>query len=196
MNPFRVIKSMCEFIRICTECGVNTEFEAEVCRACALRQQDTGTRLLIEAVKVKKGHTCQQVLSIRDYAVLEWYLHDHGQRDGFIDRQVRMKIADSRILVTSSLPDNVVTLNSRIVVNVAEQGPQSRTLTRWDSVLSNETGVSIVSPLGLALLGLGIGETVTITRRDGSTIAALLEDVNYQPEAARRANRYIAMTSG
>lgn len=84
-------------------------------------------------------------------------------------------------------PD-VVTMNSRIVfTRGAGAAPEERVLVYPDRYEANGRCVSVLSPLGAALIGLAAGSSLPFRDRDGAPHAVCVERVAYQPEARGRA---------
>ncbi len=47
-----------------------------------------------------------------------------------------------------------------------------------------QDGISVLTPIGTALLGLSVGDTIAWPRRDGQLLNVRLLEVVYQPERA------------
>jgi regulator of nucleoside diphosphate kinase len=85
-------------------------------------------------------------------------------------------------------PHDVVTMNSTVVYEDETTG-QRRTITivhhRHADVAQGR--VSALAPVGHALLGLAVGESIDWPFPDGKTRRLRVIEVVYQPEAAHRA---------
>jgi regulator of nucleoside diphosphate kinase len=93
----------------------------------------------------------------------------------------------NRALVVDELdvPADVVTMNSRVLYEDQDSGHRAETrLVHRAPMVPGESHVSVLAPIGAALLGLSVGQTITwpYVGRDPLRlrVAALL----YQPEAA------------
>jgi regulator of nucleoside diphosphate kinase len=82
------------------------------------------------------------------------------------------------------VPPDLVTMNSRVLFEVLGTGPFESTLVYpWDA--NHLAGrLSVLAPLGTALLGLSVADTITWTFPDGVTADVRVLSVLYQPEAA------------
>jgi regulator of nucleoside diphosphate kinase len=87
------------------------------------------------------------------------------------------------VLSREVLPE-VVTMNSRVRVRSPETGAEHRLTICYPAQADVEQGrVSVLSPLGLALLGRSVGQQAPWIRPDGRSDSWLIEAIEYQPEA-------------
>ncbi|RWE00138.1 nucleoside-diphosphate kinase [Mesorhizobium sp.] len=131
-------------------------------------------------------------LTAKDFAVLEAMLM---RRRAFADASVPMlerKLAESSIVPIGMIEPDVATLNSRVIFRVDNGPVEMRTLVLGDASAPVGSSLPVGTWRGLCLLGMRIGQSALIKRPDGSGESILLEDVAYQPEAARRAARNVA----
>jgi regulator of nucleoside diphosphate kinase len=131
-------------------------------------------------------------LSAKDYALLAEYLERYAERDMFVARLIRAKLDRALVVFSDCIDPALATLNSRILFRVAGQAAETRTLVRWDREPDVGISLAVTTCLGIALLGARAGETVEVAQRDRPPITVTLEDVAYQPEAARRRTRTAA----
>jgi regulator of nucleoside diphosphate kinase len=79
----------------------------------------------------------------------------------------------------------VVTMNSRVRLREMKTNKMFEiTLVYPQDVNINERKVSILAPVGIAILGCKEGDLVELPVPTGSTISYVIEKVIYQPEAA------------
>jgi regulator of nucleoside diphosphate kinase len=92
----------------------------------------------------------------------------------------------SAILVPPDrMPADVVTMRSRLVLKDVESGARREVaLVYPDEERAHEGQVSVLSPVGLALLGLSEGALVAWPLPSGRTAILRVDSVRYQPEAA------------
>ncbi|MEF7612787.1 nucleoside diphosphate kinase regulator [Aquincola sp. MAHUQ-54] len=96
------------------------------------------------------------------------------------------KLLDAADVVPSqAIPRDVVTMNSRVELwDPATEQCSTMTL-RYPADADPASGaVSVMSPLGMELLGLPAGSTVRWGTADGRSHGAALVSVLFQPEAA------------
>jgi regulator of nucleoside diphosphate kinase len=100
-------------------------------------------------------------------------------------RQLEAELNRALLIDETHIPADVVTMNSRLLYEDQDSGDLAETrLVYRDPVVPGERHVSVLAPIGAALLGLSVGQTITwpYSGRDALRlrVAALL----YQPEAA------------
>ena len=90
----------------------------------------------------------------------------------------------SRVVPPAEVPRGVVTMRSRVRVrDLADDEIDTYTLVYPDEADVNEGKVSVLAPIGMALLGSPAGETIRFEAPAGKR-RLKIERVLYQPEAA------------
>lgn len=95
-------------------------------------------------------------------------------------------ILDSAAVVPSaSIEPQVVTMNSTVVV----EEPESRTRTTYTLVYPKDADpecsrISVLSPVGRALIGARVGETIENVVPDHPSRRLVVAELSYQPEAS------------
>jgi regulator of nucleoside diphosphate kinase len=106
-------------------------------------------------------------------------LHDLDTLEGELDKAKIVKPAD--------IPPNVVTMNSRVRVKDITSGREFVCQIVFPKDADSELNrISILAPIGTALLGYRTGSTVEWQMPSGTRRLKVLS-VEYQPEAAGRA---------
>jgi regulator of nucleoside diphosphate kinase len=83
------------------------------------------------------------------------------------------------------IPADVVTMRSRLVLKDVESGTRREVaLVYPEEERAHDGRVSVLSPVGVALLGLSEGALVGWPLPSGRTAVLRVESVRYQPEAA------------
>jgi regulator of nucleoside diphosphate kinase len=83
------------------------------------------------------------------------------------------------------MPADVVTMRSRLVLKDVESGRHREVVLVYpDEERAHDGHVSVLSPMGVALLGLSESALVRWTLPSGRTAVLRVESVQYQPEAA------------
>ena len=96
--------------------------------------------------------------------------------------QLKKDLATATVLVPEEMPPNVVTMNSEVRVIEANGSTVVKVVFPQEAE-HGQGNVSILAPLGAALLGRKNGETVVYSAPGGEIEVTILEIV-YQPEAA------------
>lgn len=124
-----------------------------------------------------------------DFDRLERLVHRLRTRD----QQPRLadaledEIENAEIVEPHNMPSNVVTMNSEAVVRDLATDVVERIRVVFPGASAPGKGsISVLAPLGLALLGTRTGDEVKWDVPGGSHRRLRVESVTYQPEAAGR----------
>lgn len=128
--------------------------------------------------------SCQ--LTTKDYTILEVMLERQAGRGEALSALLRRKLSHSTVMFRDDIPADVVTLSSRVVYRVGDGPAETRIVAHDDMRGLVGMLLPITHPRGLALLGLRAGQSIAIRLDDGSAETLTVQEVVYQPEAARR----------
>jgi regulator of nucleoside diphosphate kinase len=110
--------------------------------------------------------------------------HAADSNNDLID-SLDQEINRARIVEPGEIPPDVVTMNSQVVFrDDGSQSTQTVTLVYPGQENSVEGRISILTPVGAALLGLSEGQNISYATPDGRQKSLTLLKVLYQPEAA------------
>ena len=103
----------------------------------------------------------------------------------FVDDLLR-EIERARVIDPARVPHDVVTMHSTVRVRDAKRGrPEVYTLVYPEDAAPRLGKLSVLTPVGTALLGRRVGDVVWVESPDGVRSIAV-EAILYQPEAAAR----------
>ena len=95
------------------------------------------------------------------------------------------ELGRARIVEPCDMPAGVVTMNSTVRFEIDTPPRQlCMTLAYPKDMAALEDGISILTPVGTALLGLAIGDTIAWPAPGGQPVHVRIVDVLYQPERA------------
>ncbi|MBB3120405.1 nucleoside diphosphate kinase regulator [Pseudoduganella violacea] len=95
------------------------------------------------------------------------------------------ELARADIVAPEDMPADVVTMNSTVRFEIIGAGEERcLTLAYPKDMAHLPNGISILTPIGAALLGLSVGDTMEWPRPDGQLLQVRLLEVLYQPERA------------
>jgi len=99
-------------------------------------------------------------------------------------RRLEKELASGVIMDSRAIPANVVTMNSKVLIwdNVAGSSSEKRLVFPADSD-KNSANISVLSPMGTALLGQKESCSFTIQTEDGDKLY-LIKKITYQPESS------------
>ena len=119
-------------------------------------------------------HDRSIVVTHRDLALLR-LLRDRAHLESELERA---DIVDAR-----EVPPDVVTMNSRVVFEDATTGNRAEVTIVFPQDADLERGrISVLAPVGTALLGLAEGDSIVWPFPDGSSRCLRVVQVTYQPE--------------
>lgn len=100
------------------------------------------------------------VISSFDMAVIEHSLEETRLPADFLD-ELEAELARADVVEPSAVPENLVCLNRQVTFKVLETGKVfTKTLTAPDQVDKYEDSLSVFAPLGAALIGLSVGQSI------------------------------------
>ena len=89
------------------------------------------------------------------------------------------------IVPSAEIPADVVTMNSRVVFRELETGEETEATLVYPSQADvNQRRISILAPVGAALLGLSAGDEIQWPLPSGKKRTYKIISILYQPEAA------------
>lgn len=107
---------------------------------------------------------------------------------GKAELQAELDRAD--VVEPQDIPPTVVTMNSTVRFAIAETGKEfCLTLVYPRDMDGSADRLSILAPVGAALLGLSVGDELTWPGPGGKTMTVRVQEVVYQPERAGELHR-------
>lgn len=98
------------------------------------------------------------------------------------------ELARAQVVDPNQIPPDVVTMHSRVrFLDESNGNVREVTLVFPHEAAANEGKVSILAPVGVALLGLRQGDSIDWPMPNGRKKTLQIMDVTYQPEAAGEA---------
>ncbi len=123
----------------------------------------------------------------RDYQRLTDMLEEalaRNSRDSAFLKELARELALAEAVEPQDVPADVVTMNSRVILKDVESGEQMDYTLVFPEQANIEQGrLSVVSPIGTAILGYAKGDTLSWQTPGGPRKLQIL-DIPYQPEAA------------
>ena len=127
------------------------------------------------------------VLTEKDFAILEAMLARRQALGDPLAPLIEHKLGEAVVVRGEAIDADIATLNSRVAFRVDALPVEERILVRHEGRGAVGRGLPIDTRRGLAILGMAVGRTTLVRRRDGGQETLSLEKILYQPEAARRA---------
>ena len=163
-----------------------------VCRRWRFRQPariDTGTPGTGE---FPSEHTVQQpviTVSTLDLDRLEALLENTDSKAFPAAGQLARELDRAEVAEPADMPAGVVTMNSRVRFAADNGEIREYTLVYPKDMNGSPDRLSVLAPVGAALLGLSVGQTIEWPMPDGATLRLTVHEVIWQPEAAGELHR-------
>jgi regulator of nucleoside diphosphate kinase len=126
-------------------------------------------------------------ISSLDLARLEALLDSHEADDASTTEALWAELDRARVLEPEEMPPDVVTMNSRVRFRMEPTGGEfERSLAYPRDLDGAPDRISILAPVGAALLGLSVGQRIEWSVPGGGTVGVRILDIPYQPEANGR----------
>ena len=122
------------------------------------------------------------VLTSRDFTRLEALLGSLPAHAVPGKEALEAELARAEVVEPEAIPPDVVTMNSTVRFTIAEKGEFRLTLVYPKDVGGEYERISVLAPVGSALLGLSVGDEIEWPRPGGGRSIVRVTDVVYQPE--------------
>ncbi len=99
-------------------------------------------------------------------------------------KELLAELDRAEVVEPEDVPSDVVTMNSKVRFVLESGGEFCLTLVYPQDVDGSTERISILAPVGSALLGLSAGEQIEWPRPGGGVMKVRLMEVVYQPERA------------
>jgi regulator of nucleoside diphosphate kinase len=111
--------------------------------------------------------------------------------DGLIGiNKLEKELDRAKIVEPSDVPPTIVTMNSTVRFSVESSLDEFLlTLVYPNNIDASGDKISILAPVGSALLGLSQGDQIEWPKPGGGLIKVTIEDITYQPERAGELHR-------
>lgn len=108
-----------------------------------------------------------------------------GARDAREREALEAELEHAEIVASDKIPPDVVTMNSHVRFIDEDSGDATEVTLVYPGDADVDAGrVSVLAPIGAALLGLTVGDSIAWPLPDGRTKRLLVAAVTYQPEAS------------
>jgi regulator of nucleoside diphosphate kinase len=130
------------------------------------------------------------ILSTTDAERLERLLDSVDEADFPGKADLEAELSRAIVVDAKDIPPKVVTMRSTVRFRI-ESSSEERCLTLVYPSDVDESGrtISILAPVGSALLGLSEGDEIDWPKPGGGTLRVRIEEVTYQPERAGEYHR-------
>jgi len=115
--------------------------------------------------------------------------HSGGGRTAEFAEMLDAELTRARVVTPEKVPSDVVTMNSKVVFEDEQTGERREvTLVYPREASSDEGRISVLAPIGSALIGLSVGQSIAWPLPGGRTKKLRIVAIPYQPEASGHFN--------
>lgn len=97
---------------------------------------------------------------------------------------LEMELDRAEVIDPDKMPANIITMNSTAIVSDNSGNKRRLTLVYPRDANFEEGKISILAPVGVAILGLSVGQSIDWALPNGENIKLKVIAIEYQPEAA------------
>lgn len=127
----------------------------------------------------------QIIISERDAERIDRLLEQPAFASLPIADALNAELDRAQMCQPQDIPHDVVTMNSRVTFrDLSSEETRTRTLVYPANMTDSSAQLSVLAPVGAALLGLRIGDTIHWELPGGASTHLEVLDLEYQPEAA------------
>lgn len=106
-------------------------------------------------------------------------------RDQYAAEALAQELDRAEVVPSEAIAEHVITMNSRVIFEDEQSGEASEVSLVYPSQSAPELGrVSVLAPIGTALLGLSVGQSIDWPVPGGRLKRLRIVKVLYQPEGA------------
>jgi len=128
----------------------------------------------------------QLIITDVDLARLQAVIDQHADAGATLDDE----LTRARVVPQGAVPRDVVTMNSTVIYEDVASGVRRTVTVVYPRDASAADGkVSVLAPIGCALLGMSVGQTLAWRLPGKRTAHIRVLEVTYQPEAAGHLDR-------
>ena len=100
------------------------------------------------------------------------------------------ELARGEVLDPQDIPNDVVSMNSQVRFTDLTRGSQMvRTLVYPHSIGVVEDGISVMAPIGAALIGLRVGDVIEWPLSNNTKVNLRIDAIFWQPEREKQFHR-------
>lgn len=133
------------------------------------------------------GSGNRPLLGLNDYGRLEAAAFEELDMLSPMRPRIAQLLSEARVVPSAEIPADVITLGTTVSYRVDGDRLERRILTFGRAPAPNGQYVSVLTPVGLALIGRKPGERVETETFDGGRLRIEIAMLEHQPETEARA---------
>jgi regulator of nucleoside diphosphate kinase len=121
---------------------------------------------------------------------LQRLIDNAADKDMMVAELLEEELTRGEVLDPQDIPDDVVSMNSQIRFTDLTRGRQMiRTLVYPHALDSVEDGISVMAPIGAALIGLRVGDVIEWPLPNNTEVRLRIDAIFWQPEREKQFHR-------
>lgn len=130
-------------------------------------------------------HEPDIVISSLDLERLQAVISSRSVSDVLRKFNLREELERATVVDPHSIPENIVSMNSTVQLTLSSsKAPFYSTLVYPKDIKKDGSTLSVLSPIGTALLGMKQGDEICWPNPGGKNMSVRIENILYQPERA------------
>ncbi|XUO88134.1 nucleoside diphosphate kinase regulator [Halomonas sp. KM072] len=130
------------------------------------------------------------IINRLDAERLQRLIDQAPEKDQMVAELLEEELLRGEVLDPQDMPDNVVSMNSQIRFTDLTRGRQMiRTLVYPHALASVEDGISVMAPIGAALIGLKVGDVIEWPLPNATEVKLRVDAIFWQPEREKQFHR-------
>ncbi|ATH79367.1 MULTISPECIES: nucleoside diphosphate kinase regulator [Halomonadaceae] len=130
------------------------------------------------------------IINRLDAERLQRLIDQAPEKDQMVAELLEEELLRGEVLDPQDIPDNVVSMNSQIRFTDLTRGRQMiRTLVYPHALASVEDGISVMAPIGAALIGLKVGDVIEWPLPNATDVKLRVDAIFWQPEREKQFHR-------
>ncbi|WFM71831.1 nucleoside diphosphate kinase regulator [Halomonas sp. CKK8] len=123
------------------------------------------------------------IINRLDAERLQRLIDEADDKDLAVARSLEEELARGEVVDPQQIPEDVVSMCSQVQFTDLDRDRQIiRTLVYPHALATTEDGISVMAPVGAALLGLRIGDTIDWPLPGGREVQLRIDAILWQPE--------------
>ncbi|RUR31854.1 nucleoside diphosphate kinase regulator [Vreelandella andesensis] len=130
------------------------------------------------------------IINRLDAERLQRLIDTASEKDMMVAALLEEELARGEVLDPQDIPEDVVSMNSQIrFTDLTRERQMIRTLVYPHALASVEDGISVMAPIGAALIGLRVGDVIEWPLPNNTEVRLRIDAIFWQPEREKQFHR-------
>lgn len=130
------------------------------------------------------------IINRLDAERLQRLIDNAPEKDMMVAELLEEELSRGEVLDPHDIPENVVSMNSQVrFTDLTRERQMIRTLVYPHALESVEDGISVMAPIGAALIGLRVGDVIEWPLPNNTEVRLRVDAIFWQPEREKQFHR-------